>query len=107
MNKKAVTESLPFDDVTLVFKVANKIFGILSLDDERGISLKCDPEKAIDLREKHHEIQPGYHLNKEHWNTIDLNGVLSQKLITDLIDHSYNLIVESLSKKVKLEFGFK
>lgn len=106
MNKKAVTESLPFDDVTLVFKVAGKMFALLSLNDDRGLNLKCDPERAIELREKYSDISPGYHMNKEHWNTLNLNGILAEKLVLELIDHSYQLIVESLPKKVKQEFGF-
>jgi predicted DNA-binding protein (MmcQ/YjbR family) len=103
--KKAVTESLPFDDETLVFKVAGKIFSLLSLSGDWGMNLKCDPEKAVELREQYPEIVPGYHMNKAHWNTIQLNGNLSEKMIFDLIDHSYQLIVNSLSRKQKIEFN--
>ena len=106
MNKKAVSESLPFDNETLVFKAAGKMFALLSLSGDWGLNLKCDPEKAIELREKYSDITPGYHMNKAHWNTINLNGTLPDKLVFKLIDHSYQLIIESLSKKTKLELGF-
>lgn len=87
-----VTESFPFNDTALVFK-AGKIFAILDLsDDERGISLKCDPERAIELREMHSEITGAYHLNKQHWNAVRLNGNVESSLIKELIDHSYDLI---------------
>lgn len=103
LNKQAVTESFPFDETTLVFKVKNKMFALLSLDDTHGISLKCDPERAIELREKYPAIIPGYHLNKQLWNTIHIDASISEKLIKELIDHSYDLIVESLPKKLKQE----
>lgn len=103
IRKPAVTESFPFDEVTLVFKVKNKMFALVSLDGDLRISLKCDPEEAIELREKHPEIIPGYHLNKALWNTIDLCGSLSMKIIQEMIDKSYALIVESLPKKIREE----
>lgn len=103
LSKVAVGESFPFDDVTLVLKVKNKMFAIISLDGELRISLKCDPERAIELREKHPAIIPGYHMNKQLWNTISVDGSLSSSFIQELIDHSYQLIVESLPKKLKLE----
>ena len=87
-----VTESFPFNDTALVFK-AGRIFAILDLsDDERGISLKCDPEKAIELREQYPEITGAYHLNKQHWNAVRLNGNVEPSLIKELIDHSFSLI---------------
>lgn len=104
--KSVVTESLPFDDDTLVFKVAGKIFALMSLSDNFGLNLKCDPERAIDLREQYSEITPGYHMNKTHWNTILLTGNLSEKLIFELIDHSYDIIVKSLPLKVRKEHKF-
>ncbi len=100
---KAATESFPFDETTLVFKVMNKMFCLLGLDDFR-ISLKNDPEKNIDLRAHYSAIIPGYHLNKEHWNTINLDGSVPSKLIVEMIDESYRLIVESLPKKKQEEF---
>ncbi|MBN2237153.1 MAG: MmcQ/YjbR family DNA-binding protein [Bacteroidales bacterium] len=107
LNKTAVTEGFPFDQVTLVFKVKNKMFAIVSLDGDLRISLKCDPERAIELREKYPAIIPGYHLNKQLWNTINMDGSISTNLLRALIDHSYDLIVESLPKKLKEELKNK
>jgi len=104
LKKVAVTESLPFDDETLVFKVAGKMFALLSLNGDWGLNLKCDPEKAIELRETYPEITSGYHMNKIHWNTLNLNGNLPEKLVYELIDHSYIIIVESLPNKLKKEY---
>jgi predicted DNA-binding protein (MmcQ/YjbR family) len=101
LSKKAVTESTPFDDVTLVFKVADKMYALLPLDAvELSINLKCDPERAIALREKYPEtVLPGYHMNKSHWNTVMVDGKLTREQLLELIDHSYDLIVESLNRK--------
>jgi predicted DNA-binding protein (MmcQ/YjbR family) len=99
LKKKAVTEEFPFDNQTLVFKVAGKMFALTDVDEFSGINLKCDPEKAIELREKHEGITAGYHMNKKHWNTVSTAGDVSDKLILDLIDHSYQLVVQSLPKK--------
>jgi len=106
LNKKAVTESFPFDETTLVFKVANKMFALTGLDNtEFKVNLKCDPERALDLREEYPCIKPGYHMNKKLWNTVAPQGCLSQELFFELVDHSYNLVVDGLSKKVKVEYG--
>lgn len=105
LSKKGVTESFPFDDVTLVFKVF-KIFALTSTDKEFTINLKCNPERAIALREQYPDyIIPGYHMNKKHWNTIYVEGGVPEKLIYELIDHSYDLIVASLTKKQKDELA--
>jgi predicted DNA-binding protein (MmcQ/YjbR family) len=105
--KKHVTESFPFDEITLVFKVANKMFALTSLNKQpTTVNLKCDPEKAIQLREEYSDIIEGYHMSKKHWNTITIDGNLSNKLIEELIDHSYNLVIEGLSKKLQKELGF-
>jgi len=101
--KKAVTESFPFDEVTLVFKVQNKMFAILSLDGDLRISLKCDPERAIALREEYSSIIPGFHLNKKLWNTVSVDESITIDLLKELIDHSYDLIVNSLPKKLQEE----
>lgn len=102
--KPSVTESLPFNDTALVFKVAGKMFAVLDLsENKRGITLKCDPERAIELREQYEEIIPAWHFNKEHWNGIDIYGNVGEVLLKELIDHSYDLIVASLSKKQKAE----
>jgi len=102
--KAEVTESFPFDDETLVFKVANKIFCLASLTPPFSINLKCDHEKAIELRERFEEVIPGYHMNKAHWNTIMLDGTLRNPQIESWIDDSYNLIVNSLPKKKRVDF---
>ncbi|MFV0248071.1 MAG: MmcQ/YjbR family DNA-binding protein [Tenacibaculum sp.] len=104
--KRGVTEEFPFDNQTLVFKVMGKIFALTSLETwEKGeakINLKCDPEWAEELREKYsNSIKPGYHMNKKHWNTLSLNAEISDTFAFSLIDHSYNLIVKGLSKKLK------
>ena len=100
LSKIDTEECFPFDEETLVFKVNNKMYALLSLEDGSSINLKCDPEKAIELREYYPEITPGYHMNKKHWNTVDLKGNLPDSLIKELINHSYTLISNS-SKKVK------
>lgn len=107
LKKMHVTESFPFDNDTLVFKVAGKMFALASLEKHPlTVNLKCDPEKALELREQFDEIKPGYHMNKQHWNTVIVEGKLSYNFICELIDNSYNLIIQSLSKKQKQEFGF-
>ena len=105
--KKHVTESFPFDQQTLVFKVANKMFALAGLEHHPStVNLKCDPEKAIELRAQYVDIIEGYHMNKKHWNTITIEGNVPKKLIIELIDHSYNLVVKSLTKKLQKELGF-
>lgn len=101
LSKKASEESLPFDEDSPVYKVCGKIFMIASVTPPYSINLKCDPARAVELREKHNAIQPGYHMNKTHWNTVMLDGTLTPKLIRELIDHSYELIVSKLSKAEK------
>ena len=104
MAKPHTTEGLPFGPTVLVLKVANKMFALLALDtEELSINLKCDPERAIELREEYDSILPGFHMSKTHWNTVLPNG-LKSSLVYELIDHSYDLIVSSLSKKVRAEF---
>jgi len=98
LSKKGVTEHFPFDEVTLVFKVGDKMFALTNLDGEPSVNLKCDPERAIELREQHSSIIPGYHMNKTHWNTVIMDGTVSDKLIYELVEHSYNLVFESLPK---------
>lgn len=99
LSKRGVTESFPFNEVTLVFKVFGKMFILLNLEGETTIAVKCDPVKAIELREQYSAVIPGYHLNKKHWNTVMVNGLLTDKLICSFIDHSYELVFNSLSKK--------
>ncbi len=101
LSKKGVTEAFPFDETTLVYKVMGKIFLLTDLESELRINVKCDPEKAIELREQHDEVVPGYHMNKKHWNTILLNGSVPDRLIREWIDHSYEQVVIKLSGKLK------
>ncbi len=100
LNKPGVTEELPFGPDALVFKVAGKMFALTSLGSERfSVNLKCDPETAQELRATYDAVLPGYHMNKVHWNTILLNGPLSDALVRGWIDDSYTLVVASLTKK--------
>lgn len=100
--KLAVEECFPFDDNTLVFKVGGKIFLLLDINSTPiAFNIKCNPAKAIELRERFHCVQPGFHMNKTHWNTVTCDGSASKKLILSWIDDSYNLIVAGLPKKMK------
>jgi predicted DNA-binding protein (MmcQ/YjbR family) len=100
LSKKFVMEDFPFGIDTLVFKVKGKIFAIAGLnDDSLKVNHKCDPERALELRDEYAEIKPGYHMNKKHWNTIEFESRLSSKLLKELIDHSYDLVVLSLPLK--------
>jgi predicted DNA-binding protein (MmcQ/YjbR family) len=104
LSKKFVTEDLPFGADTLVFRVAHKIFLLTGLDAEKvTINLKCNPERAMSLRESYHEIKPGYHMNKKHWNTVDCEGDLSRSIIKELIDHSYDLVAAGLPLTIRKE----
>jgi predicted DNA-binding protein (MmcQ/YjbR family) len=107
LSKKGVTEHFPFDEDTLVFKVGGKMFALSSLLQwEKGtpsMNLKCDPERAQELRAEYDAIQPGYHMSKIHWNTIALNKDASDSLIKELINHSYDLVFKSLTKKIQSE----
>lgn len=103
MAKPGVTEEFPFDETTLVFKVMGKMFALTNLDGNWSLALKCDPDRAIELRETYPAIQPGYHMSKIHWNTIMMDGSLSSKLILELVDHSYQLVVDKLPGKLKQE----
>ncbi|HEX9981268.1 MAG TPA: MmcQ/YjbR family DNA-binding protein [Flavobacterium sp.] len=109
LSKMAVTEHFPFDEDTLVFKVGGKMFALASLSEwEKGtpsVNLKCDPERAEELRAEYSDITPGYHMSKIHWNTIRVNSDVSDKMIRELIDHSYDLILKSLPKKVREALG--
>lgn len=101
--KPGVTEGFPFDERTLVFKVMGKMFALTNVDLFQSINLKCDPEYAIELRETFQAVKPGYHMSKKHWNTVTVEGDLTEKLLIDLIDHSYGLVVKSLTKKLRDE----
>jgi predicted DNA-binding protein (MmcQ/YjbR family) len=107
LSKKGVTEHFPFDEDTLVFKVGGKMFALSSLLQwEKGkpsVNLKCDPERAEELRAEYDGIQPGFHMSKIHWNTIAVNNDVPNTLLKELIDHSYDLVFKSLTKKIQME----
>ena len=105
LSKKGTTEGFPFNEFVLVFKVMNKMFALTSIEEFESINLKCDPEIAINLREQHPEITAGYHMDKKHWNTISMNGSLSDDFICKMIDDSYDLVVSKLTKTQKNELA--
>ena len=99
LKKKGVTEDLPFDEETLVFKVMGKMFLLVSLEKvPLQINLKCDPEKAVELREQFESVRPGYHMSKKHWNTVIIDGSIPKKELFEWIDNSYELVVSGLKK---------
>jgi predicted DNA-binding protein (MmcQ/YjbR family) len=102
LSKKGVTEEQPFGDDTLVYKVMGKMFALTDVPDFVSVNLKADPEKAIELREKYPGVQPGYHMNKKHWNTVLIDGSIPDKLIKEWLEDSYQLVVSGLTKKEKL-----
>lgn len=100
--KPHVEECFPFDKENLVFKIGGKMFALLPLQSGDQVFLKCDPERAIELRERYRGINGAYHFNKKHWNMVDINtNEIPAKLIYALIDHSYNLVYSKLPKKIK------
>jgi len=106
LSKKLATEDTPFGIETIVFKVMNKLFALTSADEiPSTANLKCDPERAIQLRNEYKSITPGYHMSKKHWNTIILESELDDRLIMELVDHSYELVVSGLPKSQQLELS--
>lgn len=105
LEKPGATEETPFGPDTLVFKVAGKMFALTDLNDFESVNLKCDPERAMELREEHEGIMPGYHMNKRHWNTVLTNGSVKDALVRELLDQSYGLVVAALPKKVQVQLG--
>lgn len=104
LGQPGAAEDQPFGDDLLAFKVGGKIFALLNLADlPARVNLKCDPERAVQLRERHAAIVPGYHMNKRHWNTVYLDGRLSGGDVRALVDHSYALVLASLPKRVRTE----
>ena len=106
IKKKAVTEEFPFDEDTLVFKVLGKMFVIAPLDrwekGEASVTLKCDPDYSLELRAQYESIHPGPYVSNKHWNTVDIyKGELSSNFIAELIDHSYDMVVKGLPKKLR------
>lgn len=106
LSKKGVEETLPFGPDTLVYKVGGKVFLLTGLDEaELRFNVKCDPDKAVELRENFACVLPGYHMNKKHWNTIVVDGSVSIGQLKEWIDHSYQLVVSSLPKKTREELN--
>ncbi|WP_010135228.1 MmcQ/YjbR family DNA-binding protein [Ochrovirga pacifica] len=106
LQKKQVTESFPFDEQTLVFKVSDKMFAVIGLEKHpHSVNLKCNPEKALELRERYQAVSPEYHMSKKHWNTIQLAYDMSSEELKYWIDHSYHLVVNGFSKKKQKELG--
>jgi predicted DNA-binding protein (MmcQ/YjbR family) len=101
--KPGVTEGFPFDSRTLVFKVMGKMFALTDVDEFQSVNLKCDPEYAIELRETYQAVKPGYHMSKKHWNTVSNNMDVPDQLLLEMIDQSYDLVVKSLTKKLRDE----
>ncbi|MGH7937046.1 MAG: MmcQ/YjbR family DNA-binding protein [Bryobacteraceae bacterium] len=99
LTKAGASEDTPFGPDALVFKVGGKMFALASLDDvPPRVNLKCDPDRALDFRDRYEEVQPGYHMNKKHWNTIELGGSVPEAELRRWIDHSYDLVLASLPK---------
>ncbi|TDE01575.1 MmcQ/YjbR family DNA-binding protein [Flavobacterium hiemivividum] len=109
LSKKGVTEHFPFDKDTLVFKVGGKMFALSSLQKwelgESAVNLKCDPERALELRAQYDSIKPGFHMSKTHWNTVVMHQDVPTALVKELIDHSYELVFKSLTKKLQNEIS--
>lgn len=104
INKKGVEESFPFDESTLVFKVMNKMFALLALDSEvPRVNLKANPEWSCELRESYPQIYGAFHMNKKHWNSIDFENGIEESLMYKMIDHSYDCVVDKLTKKAQRE----
>lgn len=107
LKKPATAESFPFGEETLVFKVMGKMFALTQIDTFESIALKCEPEKALSLKETYSQILPAYHMNKKHWIMILTQEGLTDEFIYNLIDHSYELVINTLPKKIQKEFHAK
>jgi len=102
-----VEETTPFGPETLVYKVGGKIFALATPDEfPSRVNLKCDPDRAVALRDQYEGIIPGFHMNKRHWNTVTLDGSLPARLVRELVQHSYDLVVASLTARTRKELGF-
>ena len=99
LGKPNTTEGMPFGETVLVFKVAGKMFALMSLDElPATANLKCDPDLALDLRDRYEQVRPGYHMNKKHWNTVEIDSGIPEAELRRMIDHSYDLVVQSLPR---------
>jgi predicted DNA-binding protein (MmcQ/YjbR family) len=105
LSLKGTEEKMPFDNKTLVFYVMGKVFCLTDINDFTFINLKCEPEKAIELREEYSEVSPGYHMNKKHWNSVDIQASIPTQLLKQWILASYELVVKGLPKKVQNELN--
>ena len=105
LSLKGTEEGFPFDESTIVFKVKGKLYCLTNIDKFSLVNVKCDPEKAIELREQYDDVVPGYHMNKKHWNSLKMEGSLSPDFIKESIKHSYELIVAALPKKIRSELN--
>ena len=102
LRKRGATEGTPFGETVLVFKVAGKIFALAALDEiPATVNMKCDPDLALALRDQYDQVQPGYHMNKKHWNTVEIDGGIPDGELRKMIDHSYELVVQGLPKKTR------
>lgn len=99
------TEDFPFDETTLAFRIGGRIFAMIDLENTAWFVLKCEPDYALELRERYREITGAWHMNKRHWNQIDLFGALTDTLVKQLIRHSYNEVVKKMPKHIKMEQG--
>lgn len=104
LSKKGVTESFPFDDVSLVMKVMGKMFALIDLESANYIALKCNPERAVELREHYNSIDGAYHFNKKYWNSVRFDSDADDKLIKELVDHSYEEVIKKFTKKLRNEY---
>ncbi len=104
LNKKGVTECLPFDDVSLVMKVLDKMFALIDLEEANTVTLKCDPELALELREHYEAVEEGYHFNKKYWNRIYFDRDADDKRIEEWVDHSYEEVLKKFTKKQRAEY---
>ncbi|MCK7554839.1 MmcQ/YjbR family DNA-binding protein [Chitinophaga sedimenti] len=105
LSLKGTTEKFPFGETTLVFYVMDKVFALTDIELFASANLKCDPELAVELRERYSAVEPGYHMNKKHWNTVVMDGTVSDKLVLEWVKHSYDLVVAGLTKKAKAELA--
>ena len=104
LSKKGVAECFPFDNVSLVMKVMDKMFALIDLESANKISMKCDPEYAVELRERYSAIEGAYHFNKKYWNQVFLDGDVDDKLIKELINHAYDEVIKKFTKKLRAEY---
>jgi predicted DNA-binding protein (MmcQ/YjbR family) len=105
LSKPGATEAFPFGEDTLVFKVLGKMFALVSVSSSDWVNLKCEPERALELRAAYEEIRPGYHMNKRHWNTVQLDGRLSRAQVEELVDHSFECVAAGLSRATRRALG--